>query len=363
MIGAGNSGLAAAAHLSKEGDTVVLWNRSRETIAGLLTSGKIVLHGAIEGEYTIPLITDDLEEALGFFEPQVILVTTPATSHRKLAELLAKHFQGSCLSVLSPGRTFGALDFYNVFRKYNRPVRPQIAETQTTIYTCRKTAQDAVHIIALKRNIPISTLNPRENHKVIHMLPKCLQSHFVPAKSMIQTSLGNVGMILHCAPLLLNTGWTESMSATYRYYYDGITPSIGRLLERIDAERVEVSRQLGLEVETAVDWVKRTYRVEGNTLFECIQAVDAYKAIDAPTSLYHRYILEDVPFGLVPLEAVGKALGLEMRYTTLVIDLANALLEEDFRATGRNLKSLLPQGEIETVMAFFMDEMEEKRDA
>ena len=75
VIGAGNSGLAAAAHLSKEGDTVVLWNRSRETIAGLLTSGKIVLHGAIEGEYTIPLITDDLEEALGFFEPQVILVT------------------------------------------------------------------------------------------------------------------------------------------------------------------------------------------------------------------------------------------------------------------------------------------------
>ena len=70
-----------------------------------------------------------------------------------------------------------------------------------------------------------------------------------------------------------------------------------------------------------------------------------------------------MPFGLVPLEAVGKALGLEMRYTTLVIDLANALLEEDFRATGRNLKSLLPQGEIETVMAFFMDEMEEKRDA
>ena len=36
VIGAGNSGRAAA-HLSKEGDTVVLRNRSRETIAGLLT--------------------------------------------------------------------------------------------------------------------------------------------------------------------------------------------------------------------------------------------------------------------------------------------------------------------------------------
>ena len=141
VIGAGNSGLAAAAHLSKEGDTVVLWNRSRETIAGLLTSGKIVLHGAIEGEYTIPLITDDLEEALGFFEPQVILVTTPATSHE--AGRTAGQTLQARVWCSQSGRTFGALDFC-VFRKYNRPVRPRLPKPRPRS-TCQKTAQDAVH--------------------------------------------------------------------------------------------------------------------------------------------------------------------------------------------------------------------------
>jgi len=346
VIGAGNSGLATAAHLSKEGHQVVLWNRSRETINDIVHDRRIRLHGAIEGEYEVAFVTDDLNQALRFFDPEVILVTTPANSHREIAELLAKNLaKADILVVLNPGRTFGALDFYNVFRMHNRSVSPQVAETQTIIYTCRKTEPDAVHVISLKERIPISTLNPKENEDIIKMLPACLQPYFVPAESMIQTSLGNVGMIFHCAPLLLNTGWTEYTRGRYKYYYQGITQSIGRLLERIDAERVEVSRHLGYEVETAIDWLRRTYKAEGESIYECIQGIEAYKAIDAPPSLQHRYILEDVPFGLVPLEAVGKALRLDMQYTSVIIDLANALMEQDFRETGRNLRTLLrPEG-------------------
>ena len=52
-------------------------------------------------------------------------------------------------------------------------------------------------------------------------------------------------MVLHCAPLLLNAGWTESDRNIYKYYYDGITPSVGKLIEQIDLERVSVSVSLG----------------------------------------------------------------------------------------------------------------------
>jgi opine dehydrogenase len=157
---------------------------------------------------------------------------------------------------------------------------------------------------------------------------------------MIQTSIGNVGMVLHCAPLLLNTGWTESEKNIYKYYYDGITPTIGKLIEKIDDERVAVSDALGDKVESTKDWFIRTYHVSGNNLFECIQNNEAYKTIDAPGSLKHRYIFEDVPCGLVPLEAIGLKLGLDMSCTTLIIDLASKLLNVDFRATGRNLGDL-----------------------
>lgn len=338
VIGAGNSGLAMGAHLAKEGNRVILWNRSRETIERLMETRTIYCKGIIEGEYQVDLVTDNLEEALK--DPDVILITTPANAHRELAQQIAKCIKKETLIVLNPGRTFGALEFQEVYRKYNTKVKQTIAETQTILYTCRKLSNESVNIIALKSNVLISTLNADENAQLILRLPECLRQYFIPAKSIIETSVGNVGMILHCAPLLLNTGWTESSSNTYKYYYEGITPSIARLLEKIDAERVEVSKKLGFEVETTQQWLKRIYNVEGQNLYECIRNNEAYKTIDAPTSLQHRYIFEDVPCGLVPLEAVGKKLGLEMKYTSLIIDLAISLTGVDFRKIGRNLDFL-----------------------
>ena len=344
VLGAGNSGLAMAAHLSKAGNNVVLWNRSKGKIVKLMETQTIKCEGVVEGNIKINLVTDNLEEAVK--NAEVILITTPANAHRQLAEQLSDCLDREALIVLNPGRTFGAVEFREAFGQCNQSFNPRIAEAQTIIYTCRKTEEDSVNIITLKKEVLISTFGADQNDAIISQLPVCIRPHLVPAKSMIETSIGNVGMILHCAPLLLNAGWTENKYSTYKYYYDGITPSIGKLLEKIDSERVEVSKRLGVEVETTLEWLKRTYQVTGNTLFECIQANEAYKTIDAPSSLDHRYIFEDVPYGLVPLEAVGKELGLEMKYTTLIIDLANGLLEIDFRKNGRHLNALLPKGDI-----------------
>ena len=65
-----------------------------------------------------------------------------------------------------------------------------------------------------------------------------------------------------------------------------------------------------------------------------------YYDIDAPNTLHHRYILEDVPYGLVTLETLGNLMRVDTSYTSLIIDLASKLLQIDFRATGRNLKGI-----------------------
>jgi opine dehydrogenase len=338
VIGAGNSGLAMAAHLSKESNEVTLWNRSRSTIKKLAKTHIIRCEGVVSGNIPIHCVTDDIEIALK--DPDIILITTPANSHKELAELISKNINKSTAIVLNPGRTFGALEFKKIYEKFNNQHDQIIAETQTIIYTCRKTDEDAVDIIALKDSVLISSFNINSSESIINYLPQCIRKYFSLAHSMIQTSIGNVGMVLHCAPLLLNTGWTESEKNIYKYYYDGITPTIGKLIEKIDDERVAVSDALGDKVESTKDWFIRTYHVSGNNLFECIQNNEAYKTIDAPGSLKHRYIFEDVPCGLVPLEAIGLKLGLDMSCTTLIIDLASKLLNVDFRATGRNLGDL-----------------------
>lgn len=349
VIGAGNSGLAMAAHLGQKGNNVTLWNRSKDTISKLIATKTIYCEGIINGKIKIDMVTDDIKKAVE--KPDVILITTPANSHKELAELIGKNIKREILIVLNPGRTFGALEFQEIYGKYSNEYKQDVAETQTIIYTCRKTDEDSVNIISLKNNVLISSLN-NENNSIIERLPQCIQAYFTPAKSMIETSIGNVGMILHCAPLLLNTGWTESNKHIYKYYYDGITPSIGSLIEKIDMERVEVSQLLGSKVETTQEWLVRTYGVQGDNLYQCIQNNGAYKTIDAPNSLNHRYIFEDIPCGLVPLESVGKSLGLTMTNTSIIIDLASTLLGIDFRKIGRNLKTLFNDENIDLKVFF-----------
>ena len=338
VIGAGNLGLAMAAHLGINGNRVTLWNRSRSTIEKLIDTRTIHCWGVLNGSVEIDLVTDDIERAVS--NPDVIIVTTPANSHHWLADIIGRHLKKETLTVLNPGRTFGALEFQDIYYSYSGNYDQTIAETQTTIHVCRKTDEDAVNLIALKQDVLISTFEANKNQLIIDRMPKCLQQYLIPARSMIETSIGNVGMILHCAPLLLNTGWTENVNNAYKYYYDGITPSVGRLIEKIDEERVAVSRALGFQVESAIEWFRRTYEVEGDTLYQCIQSNEAYRTIDAPKSLNHRYIFEDIPHGLVPLEAVGKMLGVNMDNTSLIINLASSLMDVDLRGIGRNLNNV-----------------------
>lgn len=54
----------------------------------------------------------------------------------------------------------------------------------------------------------------------------------------------------------------------------------------------------------------------------------------------HRYIFEDIPYGLVPLEALGHMFDIDMSYTSLIIDLGSKLMNENFRENGRNLREI-----------------------
>lgn len=338
VIGAGNSGLAMAAHLTLYGNEVTLWNRTKKNIEILIDHPVIHCSGIIEGSAEIACVTNDLSEALK--NPEIVFITTPAFSHALLAKQFAQTLKRNTTIILNPGRTFGAMEFRHEFKQRNAAIDPLIAETQTILYTCRKTSDNEVEVYALKNDVLISTINGTDNAELVQKMPHCLRGKFIPAESIIETSIGNVGMIMHCAPILLNTGWVESDEHDFCYYREGISPTIAVFIEKMDRERQEVARLLGHPIESAEEWMKRTYDLAGDNFYEVIQQNEAYRTILGPKNLMHRYITEDIPTGLVPLEAVGKELGLEMKHIGLIIDLASALLDIDFRKEGRNLREV-----------------------
>lgn len=338
IIGAGNSGLAMAAHLALDGQDVRLWNRSRDEIETLSGENTIISEGVVTGAARIKLVTSDIGRAVDGAER--IIVTTPAHAHGAVAELLAPHLTDRKIICLQPGRTFGAIEFMNVLRQRKAPTQPLVGETQTTIYTCRKRGANVVEILALKKGVTIAGLSGTDTRELLEALPDCLTDHLQAADSIGVTSLGNIGPMLHTAPVLFNAGWIECDTASFRYYREGITPSIASFLERLDAERVSLGSSLGIRLAGVTEWMKKSYDIEGHSLHETIQNNSYYSAIEAPSSLRHRYLMEDVSTGLVPYEALSIALGLKVKLMTQLIDLASEMLDIDFRSQGRHFGRL-----------------------
>lgn len=333
IIGGGHQGLTMAAHFALNGEKVCLWNRTLSNIQKVYETHRINCSGEITGVAYIPNVSDNIDEVWA----ENIMVTTPASAHKDIAKLIAGKVTDNTVIILNPGRTLGALEFKEELKNCGCKYNPKIAETQTIVYTCRRDDSNDVTVFALKNDVMIAALQNEFISDILNSLPNCLKDFFIPVESFIQTSLGNIGMILHCAPVLMNIGWIESEVAQFEYYYDGISRSVAKFLEKLDAERLAVAKTLGYTLESTKEWLTRSYGVKGETLFECISRNIHYKGIYAPKSIHHRYIEEDIPCGLVPLEHIGKQKGIPTPITTLIIDLANAVMEKDYRKIGRTL--------------------------
>ena len=335
VCGAGHQGLSMAAHLSLNGIDVSLWNRTERNIYDVISTGLIHCSGIVNGDAKISNVSTKIEDVISDF----VMVTTPSSAHKDIARQLAPFVHRGMIIILNPGRTFGAIDFAEELKKCGVKELPQIAETQTIVYTCRKSGPNSTNIFALKNDVKMAALRGDDVNLIHERMPDCLKPFFNPVSSVALTSLSNVGMVLHCAPVMLNVGWIECEKVEFKYYYDGISRSVAYLLEKIDAERQAVAKAGGFEVESLKQWLERTYLVTGSDLYECIRNNESYREIDAPPTINSRYIYEDVPNGLVPVEAMGQEFGVHTPNITTIINLASSVMDSDYREKGRRFTS------------------------
>jgi len=336
VIGAGNGGLAMAGYLALRGFSVNLYNRTREKLESLISNPVITLSGSVEGKGILNLVTGHIGEAVQ--NADIIMVTVPATGHYHMAKAMAPYLRDGQIIVLNPGRTGGALEVYETIRKSGCEKNIVVAEAQTFIYACRATGPDSARVFSVKHEVALSAVPARFTRRVIRLLSGAYPQ-FVPAKDVMETSLNNFGAIFHPAPTLLNSGHIER-GQTFEYYLEGITPSIGQMLERLDAERMKVARALGVKAVSAREWLEESYGAKGDSIYEAIQNNPAYKGLTAPNGLETRYIYEDVPCSLVPIASIGEHLGIETPAVDTIIRLAAMMTGRDFREEGRTVDKL-----------------------
>jgi opine dehydrogenase len=337
VLGAGHGGLAMAGHLALMDFSVRIYNRTEERIWGVISTGGVEMVGdEVEGFGAVSLATTSIQDALRGV--RLIMVVVPATGHRDIAEICAPHLQDGQIVVLNPGRTFGALEFKQVLAGAGCKADVIIAETQTFIYASRAIGPGQARIFGIKNSIPVASVRA-------HLIPEVLKllrlpyPQFVPGDNIFKTSFNNIGSVFHPAVCVLNAGWIEDVS-DFQFYHEGISPSVAKVLEEIDAERIAVAETLGIQAMSARHWLYRAYNAAGENLFQAIRANVGYKGINAPSHLKMRYLNEDIPMSLVPMASLGRKFGVETPAIDAIIRLASLLNGCDYWAEGRTVERL-----------------------
>jgi opine dehydrogenase len=341
ILGAGNGGCALAADLVRRGIDCTLFDLP-SFAAGLdpiQASGTLRLSGVL-GDVTVPAppLTTDVREAVE--DAAVLLVAVPAFAQVSFAEAIAPHLADDALVVLLPGSTGGALAVAEVFRRASVPGGVTVAEALSLPYACRKVEPTHVLVTGVKRDLPIAAFPASRNTRLADVLGDILPAGISLAGNVLETSLNSLNAMAHPVPALLNTGWIETTGGDFRFYTDGVSPSVARAMDTVDADRLAIVAALGLEAVPATEWDRRLYGLEGATTYELNRDSWVHRDIRAPGELRSRYLTEDVPYGLVPLASIGWELGVATPAIDLFIDLACLLLDEDLRAGGRTAASL-----------------------
>jgi opine dehydrogenase len=337
VMGAGNGGLSMAGHLGIMGYETRLYNRSDSKLAAVRWHGGIDVEGAVEGFGPIAMATSDVAQAVSGAD--VVMVAMPSTAHRDVAKAMAPHLSNGQVVVLNPGRTGGALEVRKTLLDCGMRTRPVIAEAQTFIYAARALTRQRGRIFRIKNGVPLAALPSYWTPAVLDVLEGPFPQ-FVAGSNVLATSMENIGAIFHPALTIMNSGWIESTHGDFDYYIQGITPSIAKLLQTLDEERLAVARALGIRSVSAREWLYLSYDSPGTDLYEAIQNTTGYVGIKAPPCIEHRYITEDVPMSLVPISSIGSMLGIPTPAIDMVIQLGSLLLGRDLRSVGRTVESL-----------------------
>ena len=347
VLGGGNGAFITAADLKLKGHEVTLCELSHleKNIEGILKGKTIELQvvgnpGIQAGLAYLDRVTTDMKEAL--YGAEVVLMVLPAFAQKPFAEACVPYLKDGQIVVLTPGNFGGAIEFSNILHQRGRGEKVAVAEMECMIYSGFKSHPTIAWVSGYKKGLRLAAYPGKDTEKVMEKMHQ-VYPDLRAAKNVLETGLRNINTVVHAPIVIHNAGWIEKTKGDFLFYWDGCTPGVAHVAEEVDRERLALGRSLGIELtsmlEVSLEWYGHE-GAKGSSLYEVLSTNPVYVKDDAPRTLHHRFLLEDVPYGMVPMESLGRLTGIPTVVTSAIITLASELTQIDFRSQARDLKSL-----------------------
>jgi len=294
----------------------------------------------------IALATLNLSEAVR--RADLIMVTTQALGHERVAQELIPHLSEGRTVVLWPG-SGGTLVFRKVWDETGMDRRVFLAEGVTFPYCCRR-LQGPGTVNIHRGDGPrmlLAALPMTDTQVVMKALFGTYADVVQPAASVLEPALYNPNIIVHPVGALLNMGRIEYSKGEFWMYKEGLTPSVKKVIDSMDKERSALFKAFG--------YPPYTY---DQIFWDCFNmTVDQFAATSSqgPFSMQDRYVTEDIPMGACLAVSLARKAGILMPTYEAMIHLASVVNDTDFYAKGRTLENLkLAQLSFEELRHYFL---------
>lgn len=343
ILSAGNAGQAFAGGMTLNGHDVhlVAVPEHAEQIEIINAFGGVFVESSAaagkEGGFA-KIAKADTDVAGALANAEVTFLVAPAFGQEVYLQAIAEHSPDGQVIVIQPGK-FGALRLAEIMREHGRdPGSLLITETDTFLYAAKIHGLDRIWLRGIKAALPLAALPHTRTQEALEILHQ-IHPQYVAAPSVLATSMSDIAYAVHPVTTLLDLSRIEAMGP-YRTKAYSITPGVARMVEAVDDERVAVATAMGVETEGVFAQLKEMYNFPGETFYECLSNTTVHVDQMTPRNAQHRYVSEEIPYGLVPLSEIATIVEVPTPNIDAIIALASTVNGEDYRATGRHLSTL-----------------------
>jgi len=326
VIGAGNTGHAAAAYVASRGGKCRVLTRCPDKAEAINKHG-IAATGTVEGLFKVDAFTD-VSEAVK--DADVILVMTTSDVHREVCRSLRPVLE-SGQSILIFNGNWGAFEFK---RDLGRDIAEKeliVAETGAQLFMSSSKEPGKVHF-SIKEQVSAAATDPKMTIRLIDRLSGYIPQ-LAPVNSIYETSLSSTNPVIHAPITLLNIVRVEN-GQRFNFYDDGLSPSVINMILAIDAERIALARALGCEISDVLSGINSFWEIKHDNLFDALHKNEQYLKALGPASFDHRYFTEDIPYGIVPISKLGRIFDVATPHSDLVVNAFSVLLGKDYMKEG-----------------------------
>jgi len=348
VFGAGNAGLTAAYHFTKNGCDVALYGAPGfdQQIQAIEKEGGIHSLASFhetELDYSgfepIHTVTTDMQKAVDFSD--VLVLPVPSFAQEALFLEMLPFLRNGQTLILMPGN-YGSLVLNKLKDDHGYSTLVlNFIDAISIPWATRITGDAEIAILGMKTHLPVAAFPSSKTVELIEQLQPIFPIPLAALENVIAVGFENINFGGHPLMTMLNIGLLENFPDKFNYYTDCCSTATANACDILDKERLDVGAAIGLTLKTELEAMNELYNMQAQSVYELNKSSKTHGSVkSAPSSSSSRYITEDTPYLLVPCAELAQLVNVEIPIVNSVIHITGAMNNDNYFVSGRTLDDM-----------------------